>query len=293
MTDRSFGIKSGDVVLFSGNLLTATMLKWGTGSRWNHAGIGIWLDDGVPTIDTGRLYIFEINTTPRYDVVSGEVQTGIGFTNIDTTLEIYNTIGVRSMDDSYRPQFIARILDFYHENRILQFNSNTMKFIRGWFGFRGKTNINEDGVFCTEMMALAYSYCLNKSIDRILRIPDLTPDICIPAAYTHKRSPSSSVFPYPEFIIKYRNEYFLNSVIILIVVTIILVLIAIVITITVDQLAKKCRNRRMQDTSECDDSRLKGVSGYVRCQSDSDSYKYNDQSWPNSERYRYSNGRSY
>jgi hypothetical protein len=243
MADHTFGIKSGDVVLFSGSLLTATALKWGTGSRWNHAGIGVWIENGIPTIDRGQLFIFEINTTPRYDVISGEYQTGIGFTDLDTTLEIYNTIAVRTMEDLYRPQFVKNILDFYYCNRGLQFNSNTMKFIRGWLGIKGETDIYEDGVFCTEMMAYAYSYCLNRPIDWILKIEDITPEVCVPSSYTYKKSPRSRVFPYPEYTIKYKNEYFINAVIILVVITIILILIAIVLTILADKTAKICRNR--------------------------------------------------
>jgi hypothetical protein len=249
-SDSTFGIKSGDVVLFSGSLLTATALKWGTGSRWNHAGIGVWIENGIPTIDRGKLYIFEINTTPRYDIISGEYQAGIGFTDLDTTLEIYNTIGVRTMEDLYRPQFTSNIIEFYNQNRDLQFNSNTMKFIRGWLGIEGDTDIHEDGVFCTEMMAYAYSYCLKRPIDWILKIPDITPQLCIPSSYTYRKSSRSIVFPYPEYIIKYKNEYFINSVIVLVVVTIILILIAIVITMAANQAAKMYRNRYKHIESE-------------------------------------------
>lgn len=241
MNSRTFGIKSGDIVLLSGSLLTATLLKWATGSRWNHAGIGVWIKNGIPTIDSGELYILEINTAARYDIISNDFVTGTGFTHIDITLEMYNMLGVRTMDDSYRLEFISNVLHFHRNSSGLQFNSSKMKFIRGWLGISGESDIEEDGVFCTEMMAMAYSYCLSKPIDRILRIDNLTSDICIPSIYTYRQSPSSSVFPYPEFLVKYRNEYFLNSVIILVVVTIIVVLIAIALTVAVDGVVKTCK----------------------------------------------------
>lgn len=267
MTRSTFGIKTGDVILFSGNLMMATILKWATGSRWNHAGIGVWLNDGIPTVNSGQLYILEINTRPRYDVISDDFITGIGFTHIEDTLEIYNMIGVRAMDDSYRLQFISNVLQFHRNNSGLQFNSNNMKFIRGWLGIKGDTDIEEDGVFCTEMMALAYSYCLCKPIDRILRIGDLTPETCVPAMYTYKKSPSSSVFPYPEFLVKYKNEYFLNSVIILVVVTIIIVLIAIVITVAAEGAVKTCKRLLLETDGSARSShsrdRYPNTSGYA------------------------------
>jgi hypothetical protein len=228
-----FGIKTGDIIFFSGNLLTGTVLKIMTSSKWNHVGIGVWLDNGQVTLQTGQLYIFEINTTPRFDAIKKECSAGIGFSDIDFVLRIYNTIGVRPMDDEARSTFMARLLDFYHEYGYLQYNTRFSKFIWGWLQQFYVTDVKKDGVFCTEMMALCLSYIFEDTIGHILGRDDIVPELCLPETYTYLNTPYSPIYPYPEYQVHYHNDNFVCSTIFLVVITIIVIALAVVITIIV------------------------------------------------------------
>ena len=229
----NFGVATGDIVLFSGNQLTGSIIKWFTNGKWNHMGIGVWIDNGKITRQSGQLCVLEMSNQLRFDTLTNLETRGPSFTHIYATkIRKYTTIGVRSMKEQYRSQFINNLLLVQPQYNNLKFSNRMTKFIQGWLGYQYDTNIYIDGVFCTEYASMIYSHCLGLRINEIFNNQELTNHTCTPLVYADT---ASDIFECELAIHHYTNDYFLNSVILLLVITLILILAAVVITILVDR----------------------------------------------------------
>lgn len=228
-----FGIATGDIVLFSGNQLTGSIIKWFTNDKWNHMGIGVWLDRGIVTRNTGEFCILEMSNQHRFDALTNSETQGPSFTKYEgLKSRKYNTLGIRAMKESYRTVFINNLLLVQQQYNNLSFSNQITKFIQGWLGYRYHTNIYSDGVFCTEYAAMIYSRTLNMDINQIFEVEDITCHTCTPLTYSQA---NTEVFVEDLIIHQCKNDYFMNSTILLLVITFIIVLAAIVITILVDR----------------------------------------------------------
>lgn len=230
-------IKTGDVLLFSGNTPTGFLLRTFVSSEWNHSGIAVRFLDTIdpqnPTkqskrislTEEGELYILETNTGVRRDDIFGYNVVGAGFSRDDWVFNKYNKIAVRRLHNIFRTAELAQLtLDFAHKNRGNKFPSSSLPFIGVWLGISlTEKDPNNTEMFCSELMAHYYAYCIGPQYTTVTGIPydgklstlfgsesPSSENMFTPGHYTVDRTPNASIFSGGEEIIciKYADLWY-------------------------------------------------------------------------------------
>lgn len=152
-------INTGDALLFSGNTTTAFLIKFFTGSNYNHLGVAVRLDKNkrVTRKKSGKLYVLETNAISRYDIMSEAYVKGTALTDYDDLIGNYNLISVLYLDKKYRKKgFSKRIEKFIEEYKGTNYNSTLGPIIGVWIGCPISGIQKENEVFCTELSAYFY-----------------------------------------------------------------------------------------------------------------------------------------
>lgn len=219
--DNSAIIKTGDVLLFSGNSPTGFLLKTFVSSEWNHSGIAVRfhkkvLGNGVfeytiSLTEEGELYILETNTGERRDDIFGDLIIGAGFSKAQWVFAKYNRIAMRRLHDIFRtPDLINKTMQFAKEFRGNRFPSSSLPFLGVWLGIAlvDKTiGPSAQEMFCSELMAHYYTYCLQSQYQAITgrsfdgKLSTLfgkgspnTEDMYTPGHYTSGNTPNAAIF---------------------------------------------------------------------------------------------------
>lgn len=224
--DKRDTIKTGDVVIFSGNTPTGFLLRTFGSTEWNHSGIAVRFkkksdlqaeqDTEVPSVrreisltEEGELYILETNTGIRMDDIFGVNVVGAAFSRAEWAFHRYNKIAVRRLHDIFRTPLLAeRTLDFYYKNRGSKFPSSSLPFIGIWLGISlAEKDESRNEMFCSELMAHYYSHCIGPQYQNVTGIPfdgklstlfgseaPTTEDMFTPGHYTRDNTPNASIF---------------------------------------------------------------------------------------------------
>lgn len=213
MSDEFAGVKTGDVILFSGNSPTGFLLRTFISSEWNHSGIAVRFtnDDGykVSLTDEGELYILETNTGSRMDDISGVMTIGAAFSRANWVFDKYNKIAVRRLKEEYRTQQLADLtMQFYEDNKGHTFPNSSLPFISVWLGIQlGEKDHNT--MFCSELMANYYRFCIGPQYPKFdgklstlfgYESPS-SPDMFTPGHYTRVNTPNASIFTGKETLV--------------------------------------------------------------------------------------------
>lgn len=235
--------KSGDIIMFSGNLLTGNLLKFFTDSKWNHAGIIVWIDESngrkIITENSGSCCVLEINSSKRIDRYTGQLNDGIGFSYFYDIINKYHSYSIRQMNDEMRTTFINNVIPFFKSNSKLKYSKTPSKFINCWLGIEKVSDIDNDGVFCTEMMAICYSYCFRIEISKIMNLPNLVSELCVPNIYSPLFTPNSKYFSPYLINVRIRHEKILSTLVIVLALTIVVVLLIILVML----ILSSCRGK--------------------------------------------------
>lgn len=214
--DNTRTIKTGDVLLFSGNTPTGFLLRTFVSSEWNHSGIAvrfITLADGkkeVSLTDEGDLYVLETNTGTRRDNIYGADVVGVGFSSSDFVFPKYNKIAVRRLHDTFRTPIFAKLtMEFADKYRGTRFPNSSLPFIGVWLGIALPKKENSKGMFCSEIMAHYYLYTIGPQYESLTGIPfdnKLTSlfgsgspdaaDLFTPGHYTEKHTPNAPILQH-------------------------------------------------------------------------------------------------
>ncbi len=153
-------IRTGDVLLFSGNTTTAFLIKFFSSSNYNHMGIAIRLDknDKVTNEQSGTLYVLEINAIERYDVLRNKYVKGIALTCYDDLISNYNDIHVRHINVIYvNKKFCKKAQKFIEQHQDIGYSSTLGPIIGVWIGCPiSGIQREKDEMFCSEMVAYFY-----------------------------------------------------------------------------------------------------------------------------------------
>lgn len=219
--DHRNSIKTGDVLLFSGNTPTGFLLRTFVSSEWNHSGIAVRFltipDETNPGLtkkvisltEEGDLYILETNTGIRKDDIYGFNVIGAGFSQADWVFHKYNKIAVRRLHNIFRTPELADLTnDFAIKYRGNRFPSSSLPFIGVWLGIPlvdKDTSSNE--MFCSELMAHYYAHCIGPQYEKVTGLPfdgklstlfgngsPSTEDMFTPGHYTSNNTPNASIF---------------------------------------------------------------------------------------------------
>ena len=225
--DLSNTIKTGDVVLCSGNTPTGFLLRTFVSSEWNHSGIAVRFKtvpdpkDGsisrkeVSLTEEGDLYILETNTGVRMDDIFGFNVVGVGFSHSDWVFRKYNRIAVRRLHDIFRTPDLARLtLSFSDKYRGTKFPDSGLPFIGVWLGIPLVDKDTDTGMFCSEIMAHYYAYTIGPQYQSVTGNPfdgklstlfgsgsPPSEDLFTPGHYTCTVTPNASIFSGNEEII--------------------------------------------------------------------------------------------
>jgi hypothetical protein len=227
MDDRD-NIKTGDVLLFSGNSPTGFLLRTFVSSEWNHSGIAVRFVDiqdesdqkkikkYISLTNEGELYILETNTGIRKDDIYGYDILGAGFSRADWVFNKYNKIAVRHLHDIFRTKdLIDLTYDFVSKYRGNRFPSSSLPFIGVWLGV---PLIDKDGnsneMFCSELMAHYYTYCVGSQYTKLTGLPfdgklstlfgndsPSSENMFTPGHYSAKNTPNACIFSGNEKLI--------------------------------------------------------------------------------------------
>lgn len=208
-------VLTGDVLLFTSNTATGFLLRTATSSVWNHVGIAIRLlpDKRVSGGSDGELYVLELNSGKRYDVLTDTSMDGMTLTEIKWVIPRYNAIAVRRLSSSYRTsKMLSLTASFISKNHGISFSQGLLPFISVWLGipFAGENREIEGRkeLFCSEMTAQYYRYCIkNNDFDCCTltqlfgyNAPELS-SLYIPEHFSSTLTPFSPIFPNKEEII--------------------------------------------------------------------------------------------
>lgn len=228
-------IKTGDILLFSGNTPTGFMLKTLTSSIWNHVGIAVRFNENKEiTLDSsGELYVLETNTGVRKDHLSDEIITGVGYSKYKYSSTNYNRISVRHLKEKYRNQDIIEITNnFYLENKKIKFPDETMPFINVFLGFKiwDSQCTRGDNKFCSQLSIEYYHKILKKYDDKV-QLENILEGECpmhselyTPEHFSYNVTPNSEIF---ENILE-QDIYIQNSHITYIILQILIMIFAFV-----------------------------------------------------------------
>lgn len=153
--------RTGDVLMFTGNGMNASLLKIAMSSRWSHVGIAVRMDDkmNITLDDTGELYILEIYKGKHKDVITGKTIRGFGMTDFKTSTRIYNKVAYRRIREEYRDdKLVDLILKFHQSNFSVNFPNDLFPFVNIW----SQSSMIKTGCsigkfkFCSQMAAEFY-----------------------------------------------------------------------------------------------------------------------------------------
>lgn len=224
--DRTDTVRTGDVLLFSGNSPTGFLLRTFVSSEWNHSGIAVRFKNvldpktniirkEISLTNEGELYILETNTGIRMDEIFGKNILGAGFSKCDWVFRKYNRIAVRRLYDIFRTPELARLTyDFAKNFSGTRFPNSSLPFIGVWLGIPLSIKENNSGMFCSEIMAHYYSYTIGPQYESITghafdgKLTTLfgsgapiSEDLFTPGHYTCFNTPNASIFSGNEEII--------------------------------------------------------------------------------------------
>lgn len=173
--DSFADVKSGDTLFFSNNTATGFILKTGTSSLWNHVGIAIRIDNDnkISTDNTGKLYVFDINSGTRYDPIFKKEINGASYVNIEVMMKKYNIISYRSIIDEFRKSvyFRDRVENFIKHNLGCKFTTGLHAFVSAWWNidclFQSNNDSSNDSKFCTQLVIDFYTQVFNKKLNEL------------------------------------------------------------------------------------------------------------------------------
>lgn len=221
-------IKTGDVILCSGNSPTGFLLRTAVSTVWNHSGIGMRFIETIDKTDPskisrrlslnteGKLYIYETNVDKRYDPIAQKITKGSGFSDVDYVFAKYNSIAVRPLKDIFRnPRFVKLTWEFILANRGSTFPSSSLPFLEVWMGVSmTDKDITNNNMFCSELMAKYYLYTIGSQYTELTKQPfdnkleslfghgfPNEANMITPEHFTIDKSPRAPIFQGGEVII--------------------------------------------------------------------------------------------
>jgi|SRR5579871_2395384 len=205
-------LHTGDLLLFSNNSSTGFLLKTFTSSIWNHSGVAVRLlpSGKISFTNEGELYILEVNTVERFDIISNEVIKGVTISEFEWVARSYNLIAYRKLQRKLiTPKFANKVAQFIKKYHKRSFPGSSAVFIGVWLGLPivGE-NESRGNIFCSELVAHFYNQCLeidldDKNVGKRLEYlfgkgsPELF-QLYSPAGFTADKIPESTIFESEE-----------------------------------------------------------------------------------------------
>lgn len=153
-------VDTGDILLFSNLAEYAVGIQLATGSKWNHAGIAIWVDRdlifkfGVKAKlvneKTKILCVLESNYDTKFDIYTQKETDGARLTPIDAFMKRHTLIACRKINVIRDDDFYAKTGSFMEKYSGTPYRRN---FFRISLGYAGISTFNKKDTICSELCA--------------------------------------------------------------------------------------------------------------------------------------------
>lgn len=150
-------ILTGDLLLFSSNKITSSMIKFFLESRYNHVGVAIRIKKGKIVNSGGKLYVFESNMKERYDELTKKKVKGVALLKIEDLYNDYDIIEVRHLNrDLLKKDFTQKVTEFILKNTNIKYTNNLFSCLGVWIGCPIGGIKRENNMFCSELVSYFY-----------------------------------------------------------------------------------------------------------------------------------------
>lgn len=140
-------LKTGDLVLFSGEGLVSTGIKVSTFSKWSHVGMVF----EIPEHDL--IMLWESTTMSKMkDFDSGEVLKGVQLVPLSERIKVFNgDIGIRCLKNKLTKHQLQRVSQLRHEFKGRPYEQNKIELILA--ALPGHIDEDLSSLFCSELIA--------------------------------------------------------------------------------------------------------------------------------------------
>lgn len=150
-------VKTGDLLLFSSNKITSSIVKLTLSTRYNHVGIAIRIKKGKIVTTGGILYVLESNSKQRYDELTKCHVKGVALIKIEDLYHDYDIITVRHLNRSLIPSdFKRKTYHFIQRCKKMIYTNNIKSVLGVWLGCPIAGTKRENNMFCSELVSYYY-----------------------------------------------------------------------------------------------------------------------------------------
>ena len=146
-------LKTGDIVLFSGNSLISNGIKLVTNSIWSHVGMVLKIPE------YNMVFVWESTTiTKLADAIDGKVKNGVQLILLSDRVNTYDgTMSVRHLSHTMDEHAIFELMKFRQEVRNRPYEQDKIELIKSAYdGWLGDNDEDLSSLFCSELVAEAY-----------------------------------------------------------------------------------------------------------------------------------------
>ena len=147
------GLKTGDIVLFSGKGGISDWIKWFSSSSWSHVGMVLKLSGW------DMLLLFESTTLNSIkDVETGRAVRGVQLVPLSERIKTYNgKIAIRRLSKAITEPMRKKLLKFRRSVSGRPYEKDYIELIRSAYdGPFGENKEDLSSLFCSELVAEAY-----------------------------------------------------------------------------------------------------------------------------------------
>lgn len=150
-------VKTGDLLLFSSNKITSSVVKLSLSTRYNHVGIAIRIKNRKIVTSGGNLYVLESNSKQRYDELSKCYVKGVALIKIEDLYQDYDIITVRHLNRTIIPSnFKKRTYNFIQRYKKMIYTNDIKSVLGVWLGCPIAGTKRENNMFCSELVSYYY-----------------------------------------------------------------------------------------------------------------------------------------
>lgn len=152
-------VETGDILLFSGYSELSVGVHLATTSRWNHAGIAVWLNKdlcsklNITTNLVGEnnkiLCILESNNDLSFDMYTQSIMNAAGLMSMEPQIKKSSLIACRKISVTRDDNFYDKTVEFIKKCSRKKYRESYVDVSLGWLGILGVTN----DTICSELCA--------------------------------------------------------------------------------------------------------------------------------------------
>jgi len=151
--DMRDNLKTGDIVLFSGNSLISSGIKIVTSSVWSHVGMIL----KIPQYD--MVFVWESTTlTKLADAIDGKTKQGVQLVLLSDRVDTYDGImSVRHLSKEVSEHSVFELMKFRQTVKNRPYEESKIELIKSAYdGWLGDNDEDLSSLFCSELVAEAY-----------------------------------------------------------------------------------------------------------------------------------------